>query len=175
MELSPIPVGNRVFESGNTGKSARRATVCDHELEGVVAKRRSGRYLPGERGWIKTKNRGYWRYEMEREGRNGDVGGSGGSSRARLALSWARVYAQTAVRSQERRDWMTFTFKLQQADGTPAEPSSFQSVVLNWRPGDTIPIGRDRTLRVVGVVAGAAADDDPVLIVESAGSKGDAA
>ena len=22
----------------------------------------------GERGWIKTKNRGYWRYEMEREG-----------------------------------------------------------------------------------------------------------
>jgi ATP dependent DNA ligase domain len=42
--------------------------VCVHELEGVVAKRRSGRYLPGERGWIKTKNRDYWRYEMEREG-----------------------------------------------------------------------------------------------------------
>jgi bifunctional non-homologous end joining protein LigD len=42
--------------------------VCEHELEGVVAKRRSGRYLPGERGWIKTKNRDYWRYEMEREG-----------------------------------------------------------------------------------------------------------
>jgi bifunctional non-homologous end joining protein LigD len=42
--------------------------VCEHELEGVVAKRRSGRYLPGDRGWIKTKNRDYWRYEMEREG-----------------------------------------------------------------------------------------------------------
>jgi bifunctional non-homologous end joining protein LigD len=42
--------------------------VCEHELEGVVAKRRSGRYLPGDRGWIKTKNRRYWRYEMEREG-----------------------------------------------------------------------------------------------------------
>ena len=42
--------------------------VCEHELEGVVAKRRSARYLPGERGWIKTKNRAYWRYEMEREG-----------------------------------------------------------------------------------------------------------
>ena len=27
-----------------------------------------GRYVPGERGWIKTKNRDYWRYEMEREG-----------------------------------------------------------------------------------------------------------
>jgi ATP-dependent DNA ligase len=36
-------------------------------LEGVVAKRRSGRYVSGERGWVKTKNREYWRYEMERE------------------------------------------------------------------------------------------------------------
>ena len=42
--------------------------VCEHELEGVVAKRRSGRYVPGDRGWIKTKNRAYWRFEMEREG-----------------------------------------------------------------------------------------------------------
>jgi bifunctional non-homologous end joining protein LigD len=42
--------------------------VCAHDLEGVVAKRHSGRYTPGERGWIKTKNRNYWRYEMEREG-----------------------------------------------------------------------------------------------------------
>src|SRR5919201_1981549 len=44
------------------------AAVCEHELEGVVAKRRSSRYVPGERGWIKTKNSQYWRYEMEREG-----------------------------------------------------------------------------------------------------------
>jgi len=42
--------------------------VCEHVLEGVVAKRRSGRYTPGERGWIKTKNREYWRYALEREG-----------------------------------------------------------------------------------------------------------
>jgi bifunctional non-homologous end joining protein LigD len=42
--------------------------VCAHELEGVVAKRRNGRYLPGRSGWVKTKNREYWRYEMEREG-----------------------------------------------------------------------------------------------------------
>jgi hypothetical protein len=26
------------------------------------------RVAAGERGWIKTKNREYWRYEMEREG-----------------------------------------------------------------------------------------------------------
>jgi bifunctional non-homologous end joining protein LigD len=42
--------------------------VCEHELEGVVAKPRRGRYVPGERGWIKTKNRAYWRWELEREG-----------------------------------------------------------------------------------------------------------
>jgi bifunctional non-homologous end joining protein LigD len=42
--------------------------VCAHELEGVVAKRRASRYASGERGWVKTKNRAYWRYEMEREG-----------------------------------------------------------------------------------------------------------
>jgi bifunctional non-homologous end joining protein LigD len=42
--------------------------VCEHGLEGVVAKRRSGRYMSGKGGWIKTKNRECWRYEMEREG-----------------------------------------------------------------------------------------------------------
>jgi bifunctional non-homologous end joining protein LigD len=41
--------------------------VCAHDLEGVVAKRRTSTYRPGERGWVKTKNRGYWRYDLERE------------------------------------------------------------------------------------------------------------
>ena len=41
--------------------------VCERELEGIVAKRGSGRYQPGQRGWLKIKNRAYWRYEMERE------------------------------------------------------------------------------------------------------------
>jgi ATP-dependent DNA ligase len=45
------------------------AVVCEHQLEGVVAKRRSDRYVPGGRGSrIKTKNRDYWRWELEREG-----------------------------------------------------------------------------------------------------------
>jgi ATP-dependent DNA ligase len=47
--------------------SARWEAVCEHELEGVVAKRHSSRYLPGERVWVKTKNRAYWRWELERE------------------------------------------------------------------------------------------------------------
>jgi hypothetical protein len=59
-------------------------------------------------------------------------------------------YAQFAVRSRNRRDRMTFTFKLQRADGTPAEPPSIRSSVTNWRVGEAIPIGPDRTLRVVG-------------------------
>jgi hypothetical protein len=29
--------------------------------------RNDGRYLAGERSWVKTKNRSYWRWEMERE------------------------------------------------------------------------------------------------------------
>jgi bifunctional non-homologous end joining protein LigD len=41
--------------------------VCERELEGIVAKRVQGRYRPGERGWVKIKNRDYWRYAMERE------------------------------------------------------------------------------------------------------------
>ena len=39
--------------------------VCELGLEGVVAKKRAGHYLPGRRGWIKTKNRAYWRYPLE--------------------------------------------------------------------------------------------------------------
>jgi bifunctional non-homologous end joining protein LigD len=54
----------QTFEDG----AALWEAVSEHELEGVVAKRRSGRYLPGARGWVKTKNRDYWRYEMGREG-----------------------------------------------------------------------------------------------------------
>jgi hypothetical protein len=57
-----------------------------------------------------------------------------------------------------------FLFKLERADGAPAEPSSFSSAVPNWTPGKTIHFGH-RTVRVVAV-----RDDDgdspPVLIVE---------
>jgi ATP-dependent DNA ligase len=37
------------------------------ELEGVVAKRLHEPYRRGERRWVKTKNRRYLRYELERE------------------------------------------------------------------------------------------------------------
>jgi ATP-dependent DNA ligase len=52
------------FEDGE----ALCEAVCEHELEGVVAKRLHEPYLPGQRGWVKVKNRAYWRWELEREG-----------------------------------------------------------------------------------------------------------
>ena len=57
----------RTPETFDDGRALWTA-VCEHGLEGVVAKRRAGRYLSGQRGWIKAKNRDYWRYELEREG-----------------------------------------------------------------------------------------------------------
>jgi ATP-dependent DNA ligase len=38
-------------------------------LEGVVAKPLASTYRPGERGgWVKVKNRDYWRFGQERDG-----------------------------------------------------------------------------------------------------------
>lgn len=59
-----------------------------------------------------------------------------------------------------------FTFRLELADGTPAEPSTFAAAVANGRPGDTIHLGL-RTLRVVDV-RDDDADQAPVLVIEDA-------
>jgi hypothetical protein len=40
-----------------------------------------------------------------------------------------------------------FAFKLEREDGTPADPPTLKSAVPNWSAGDTIPLGRERTLR----------------------------
>jgi hypothetical protein len=61
---------------------------------------------------------------------------------------------------------MAFLFKLETAEGLPAEPPTLSTAVPNWRSGDTIPLGR-RTLRVVGV-RDDDADQPPVLVVEDA-------
>jgi hypothetical protein len=60
---------------------------------------------------------------------------------------------------------MAFTFKLEHEDGTPADPPTLHTVVPNWRPGDTIPLGADRTLRVIDVRL---QEETHVLVVESA-------
>jgi hypothetical protein len=55
---------------------------------------------------------------------------------------------------------MSFTYTLEQEDGSPADPPMLQSALPKWRPGDTLPLGV-RTPCVVDVRAG----EPPVLVV----------
>jgi hypothetical protein len=63
---------------------------------------------------------------------------------------------------------MAFMFKLRLEDGTPADPPTLKTAVPNWRPGDTIPLGREKTLRVIDTRLGRDPDDEPVLVVKPA-------
>jgi hypothetical protein len=63
---------------------------------------------------------------------------------------------------------MAFIFRLVLEDGTPADPPTLYTAVPTWRAGDTIPLGRDRILRVIATQAGREPDGDPVLVVEAA-------
>jgi hypothetical protein len=65
-----------------------------------------------------------------------------------------------------------FTYRLELEDGTPADPPTFDAAVPNWHPGDMIPLGRDRTLRVIDTRPGREPDEDPVLVVEAATGSG---
>lgn len=51
-----------------------------------------------------------------------------------------------------------FTYNLEQEDGTPADPPTFQTSVPTWRPGDAIPLGQGRTLRVIDTRGDGAGD-----------------
>jgi hypothetical protein len=63
---------------------------------------------------------------------------------------------------------MAFMFRLRLEDGTPADPPTLKTAVPNWRPGDTIPLGREKTLRVIDTRLGRDPDDEPVLMVKPA-------
>jgi ATP-dependent DNA ligase len=52
------------FEDG----AALFRVMCDRGLEGVVAKRERDPYRPGERGWVKTKNKATARFAQELAG-----------------------------------------------------------------------------------------------------------
>jgi hypothetical protein len=63
------------------------------------------------------------------------------------------------------------TFRLELEDGTPADPPTFRSAPgVSWKAGDTIPLGRDRMLRVIDTRLREGTDGDPVsvLVVEPA-------
>jgi hypothetical protein len=44
---------------------------------------------------------------------------------------------------------MAFIYRLETANGTPAEPPTLATAVPNWSLGDVIPLGH-RALRVIG-------------------------
>ena len=56
--------GVQLAETCDDGE-ALFAAVFKHGLEGVVAKRERDPYRPGERVWVKTKNRATARFEEE--------------------------------------------------------------------------------------------------------------
>lgn len=39
---------------------------------------------------------------------------------------------------------MTYHFRLQRTDGTPADPPTYRSTVLSWQQGDTTPLSAGR-------------------------------
>jgi hypothetical protein len=57
------------------------------------------------------------------------------------------------------------TFRLKRPDGSAAEPATFETMQLNWKPGDVIFLGRARTLRIVATRP-VSDDDERVLVVE---------
>jgi hypothetical protein len=60
---------------------------------------------------------------------------------------------------------MTITFKLELDDGEPADPPSFRTSIYRWSPGDVIPLGASRSLRVLRV-RDEDGDQPPALVVE---------
>jgi hypothetical protein len=93
---------------------------------------------------------------------------NGASEPPRVGFGVKVIQAARSVPAENQEDRMPgFTFKLEQEDGTPADPPALHTAVPNWEVGETIPLGRDRTLRVVEIRA-ATAEENPVLVVEPA-------
>jgi hypothetical protein len=59
---------------------------------------------------------------------------------------------------------MAFTLRLELENGALADPQTFTTAVPNWQPGDTIPLGAGRALRVVAI-RDDDADQPPALVV----------
>ena len=66
---------------------------------------------------------------------------------------------------------MAFIYTLEYEDGAPADPPTFRSSPgTSWNAGDTIPLGSERALRIIGKRLEEDLDGDPVpvLVVEPA-------
>ena len=60
---------------------------------------------------------------------------------------------------------MAFTFKLENPDGTPADPPTMRSAVPTWEPGDRIFLGPGKTLRVLELRTAEQPTHDARLVV----------
>jgi hypothetical protein len=69
---------------------------------------------------------------------------------------------------------MTFTLRLERLDGAAADPPTFRTVAPRWEPGDTIPLGAKKALRVVRL-RDDDADQPPVLVVEDVAERASSA
>jgi hypothetical protein len=61
-----------------------------------------------------------------------------------------------------------FHFKLETADGAPADPPTFQSAIPGWAAGDAITPGAGRRLVVLAVRENESDEEMPVLVVDDA-------
>jgi len=64
-----------------------------------------------------------------------------------------------------------FLFRLETADGAPAEPPTLTAAVPNWRAGATLALGAGRTLLAVREDE---SDELPVRVVEDMAPRGNA-
>ena len=62
---APAPLVYADHVDGNGTRLFQLA--CDKDLEGIVAKRKDGRYTPEETTWVKIKNPAYSQTEGRRE------------------------------------------------------------------------------------------------------------
>ena len=67
---------------------------------------------------------------------------------------------------------MAFVYRLETADGAPADPPTLDTAVPNWTEGDCVPLSSKRMLRVIGK-RDDDADQPPVLVVEDATDSAD--
>jgi len=54
---------------------------------------------------------------------------------------------------------------LERREGSLADPPSFETTVLVWRAGDSIPLGRNRSLRAIETRPALEPDQPAVLVV----------
>jgi hypothetical protein len=75
------------------------------------------------------------------------------------------------LQSGQEEPMSAFAFRLEQVDGTPADPPMVKVSVPNWSPGDTIALGAGRSLRVAQVRQDDPEENPTLIVVDDTGGK----